>query len=299
MPNSSIPVAQWKDVQVREPAVLAELAREHDLHPEAVQDCLDPAHYPKAESFGDTLFLILRYVDHEAKPDADTLLGMTRKMAFFRKDSFLLTVHRGEAPFLKALNQNPPEGMTEPDARLFRILKLCIGSFKPLLDSIEQEMDAIEREIFIRKLAPDEIFRLHRSRSRISVVKRLMLHTGMLMQNLGSLLPASNAAAIQDLRESAEAHFRIADELMEDAHNLMQLQLSLASQRTNEVMRFLTVVSLFFLPLTFIVGVYGMNFKFMPELEEKWGYPAVWLLMIGVSLFIFVRVRRSGWLSRE
>jgi magnesium transporter len=164
---------------------------------------------------------------------------------------------------------------------------------------IEQEIDSIERQIFLRKLTRGEILRLHRSRSRLSVVKRLMLHTSMVIQTLGTLLPGLDRAALQDLRENAEAHFRIADELVEDAHNLMQLQLSLASQRTNEVMRFLTVVSLFFLPLTFIVGVYGMNFKFMPELEEKWGYPGVWALMIGVSLFIFVRVRRSGWLSPE
>ena len=284
----------WHDYETRTPEVLSELATRYELHPSAVQDCLDPAHYPKVERFEDTLFLILRYADTEAQPEADTLLGLTRKMAFFHKDSLLLTVHRGEVGFLKGIAVDE-----DPAQQLARILKLCIGSFKPLLDSIEQEIDSIERQIFLRKLTRGEILRLHRSRSRLSVVKRLMLHTSMVIQTLGTLLPGLDRTALQDLRENAEAHFRIADELVEDAHNLMQLQLSLASQRTNEVMRFLTVVSLFFLPLTFIVGVYGMNFKFMPELEEKWGYPGVWALMIGVSLFIFVRVRRSGWLSPE
>jgi len=283
----------WQDIHTRKPEVLAQLAAEHSLHPSAVHDCLDPAHYPKVEKFGDTLFMIVRYAEPEASTDADTLLSLTRKMAFFRKDGLLLTLHRGEAKFLSTLSA-PTE---DADQQLFRILKLCIGSFKPLLDSIEYEIDGVERQIFLRKLSRGEILRLHRCRSRLSVVKRLMLHTTLVIQSLPELLPETHESTLRDLKENAEAHFRIADELVEDAQNLLELQLSLASQRTNEVMRFLTVVSLFFLPLTFIVGVYGMNFKFMPELDEKWGYPAAWGLMIAVSAFIYVRVRRSGWLS--
>ena len=288
----------WQDIHTRTPEVLAQLAAEHSLHPSAVHDCLDPAHYPKVEKFGDTLFMIVRYAEPEAPADADTLLSLTRKMAFFRKEGLLLTLHRGEAKFLKGLVATPdPAPKTEADQQLFQILKLCIGSFKPLLDSIEYEIDGVERQIFLRKLSRGEILRLHRCRSRLSVVKRLMLHTTLVIQTLSHLLPDGHESTVRDLKENAEAHFRIADELMEDAQNLLQLQLSLASQRTNEVMRFLTVVSLFFLPLTFIVGVYGMNFKFMPELESEWGYPAVWGLMIAVSAFIYIRVRRSGWLS--
>jgi magnesium transporter len=292
----------WQDVHTRKPEILTQLAGQHALHPSAVHDCLDPAHYPKVERFGDTIFMIVRYAEHEASADADTLLSLTRKMAFFRKGSLLLTLHRGNAPFLNGeIDSEGTLPVSDPDQQLLKVLKLCIGSFRPLLDSIEHEIDSVERQIFVRKLSRGEILRLHRSRSRLSVVKRLMLHTTMVIQNLAPLLDSApaHASALQDLKENAEAHFRIADELMEDAQNLLQLQLSLASQRTNEVMRFLTVVSLFFLPLTFIVGVYGMNFKFMPELEEKWGYPAVWGLMIAVSGFIFVRVRRSGWLSTD
>lgn len=288
------PPSIWQDIHTRSPETLAELAAKHSLHPSAVHDCLDPAHYPKVEKFGDTLFMILRYAEPDAPADADTLLSLTRKMAFFRKEGLLLTLHRGEAGFLKGIDSMP-----DADLQLFKILKLCIGSFKPLLDSIEYEIDGVERQIFLRKLARGEILRLHRCRSKLSVVKRLMLHTTLVIQSLSTLLDEPHHPLIRDLKENAEAHFRIADELVEDAQNLLELQLSLASQRTNEVMRFLTVVSLFFLPLTFIVGVYGMNFKFMPELDEKWGYPAAWGLMIAVSAFIYIRVRRSGWLSTQ
>ena len=77
---------------------------------------------------------------------------------------------------------------------------------------------------------------------------------------------------------------------------MLQVQLSMSSKRTNEVMRILTVFSAFFLPLTFIVGIYGMNFRHMPELALRWGYPATLVGMAGLSLGIFVWFRRKGWL---
>jgi magnesium transporter len=90
-------------------------------------------------------------------------------------------------------------------------------------------------------------------------------------------------------------HF-YADELLEDVNNLLSIQLALASHRTNEVVRVLTVFSVFFLPLTFIVGVYGMNFQYMPELHKRWGYPAVLVGMGLLTLVIYLWFRKRGWL---
>jgi len=103
------------------------------------------------------------------------------------------------------------------------------------------------------------------------------------------------------LRELEQWSLRItayADELLDDANTLLNVQLALASQRTSEVMRVLTVFSVFFLPLTFIVGVYGMNFNYMPELRERWGYPAVLLAMAMVTFAIHRWFRVRGWLRR-
>jgi magnesium transporter len=102
----------------------------------------------------------------------------------------------------------------------------------------------------------------------------------------------------RDVQENAESYHFYADELLDDANTLLNVQLSLASHRTSEVMRILTVFSVFFLPLTFIVGVYGMNFDYMPELRERWGYPAVLGLMVVVTLVIYRWFRRRGWLGR-
>jgi magnesium transporter len=90
-------------------------------------------------------------------------------------------------------------------------------------------------------------------------------------------------------------HF-YAEELLDDVNNLLNMHLALATHRTNEVVKVLTIFSAFFLPLTFLVGVYGMNFAYMPELTHPMGYPAAWLLMVSVSVVIWVWFRKRRWL---
>jgi magnesium transporter len=133
-------------------------------------------------------------------------------------------------------------------------------------------------------------------RRRITLVKRMLWHTlnaTVRMTPLGS----PSAPLFQDVRENAESMHAYADELLEDANNLLHIHLGLASQRTNRIVRVLTVFSVFFLPLTFIVGIYGMNFRYMPELEHRSGYPAVWGVMVVVTIAIYLWFRRRGWLG--
>ena len=105
-------------------------------------------------------------------------------------------------------------------------------------------------------------------------MRRMLSHT---LDAVQQLVPGSEPTAplFRDVRENTESMHFYADELLDDVNTLLNIQLALASHRTGEVMRVLTVFSVFFLPLTFIVGIYGMNFHYMPELRERWGYPAV------------------------
>jgi magnesium transporter len=132
---------------------------------------------------------------------------------------------------------------------------------------------------------------------RVNLMKRLLWQT---MGVIHKMKPPfeRNAPLFQDASENAESYHFYADELLEEVNNLLSIHLSMASHKTNEVMRVLTVFSAFFLPLTFIVGVYGMNFEHMPELKSKYGYLAVMLVMLGVSTTIFIWFRRRGWLRR-
>jgi magnesium transporter len=88
----------------------------------------------------------------------------------------------------------------------------------------------------------------------------------------------------------------IYDQIHEDVSNLVNFYLSISAQKTNEVIKVLTIFSVFFMPLTFVAGIYGMNFDYMPELRERWGYPALLGFMLLLSGLIYVWFRRKKWL---
>ena len=98
---------------------------------------------------------------------------------------------------------------------------------------------------------------------------------------------------LQDIKESVVHYMLQLDEVLEDAQSILNTHISLTAQKNNDVMKVLTVFSAFFLPLTFIVGVYGMNFSYMPELNWPWGYYATWGVMIGISVVIFLWFKRK------
>jgi magnesium transporter len=292
----------WVDVVEPTPAELTEIAQLYGLHPTSVRDCLDPEHLPKFERFPDRFFVIIRVFDVASTADCATVHEMTRKVAIFSGPDFVVTIHRKPLPFLASLEQQwrvvNGEGSTEPLTHrlILDIIDRGLATFEPPLEKVEEGLDDIEEALFQNRHESGDLLDLYVLRRRTTLSKRMLWRS---LEVLKLLSPPADASTphYQDVRESAEAMHFYADELLESANNLTHLQLSLSSQKTNQVMRILTVFSAFFLPLTFLVGVYGMNFEYMPELSWRWGYPAVWIVMASITLVIFTWVRKRGWLK--
>jgi magnesium transporter len=302
--SKSDPAFTWVDVVHPTREELVGVARKYGLHPTSVEDSLDPEHLPKYERIGSTTFIIVRAIDAAASDDCSSLHEMTRKVAIFYGADFLITIHRTEQPFLTELierhrHPTPPEGAERRKSFLPRILieiiNEAVDTYQRPLEDAENDIDQFETTVFGEHEFTGLLRRIYLVRRRVTLMRRMLSHT---IDAVKKLVPGSEPAAplYQDLRENSESMHFYADELLEDVNNLLSIQLALASHRTNEVVRVLTVFSVFFLPLTFIVGVYGMNFRYMPELEQRWGYPAVLLAMAAVTLAIYLWFRRRGWL---
>ena len=301
----------WLDVVDPTPEELTELAADFGLHPLAVKDCLDPEHLPKYEAFENHTFVILRAVDDTAARTADTVQALTRKIAVFYGPAFLITVHRKDQAWLTALHQRCLVGLPRQHATksegiqahlLAQLFNAALDTYQRPLEAIEARLDQFDTKVFEGREEHGPAFRaelreVHLVRRQVTLCKRLLWRTVDVTQRM---VPAAGRAAthFRDVQENAESYHFYADELLDDVNTLLSVQLAFAQHRTSEVMRVLTVFSVFFLPLTFIVGVYGMNFEYMPELREPWGYPAVLVFMAIVTLLIYRWFRRSGWLKR-
>ena len=303
--ETETPPFRWIDVSAPEPAELEALASEYGLHPLAVQDCLDPEHRPKYEKISDITFVILRAVDEHAGPHDDTMQKVTRKVALFFNKELLVTVHRADMSFLEAIKQRAGSARAPKPGRVpacaphvIAIVNGVIDTFWPPLDAAETTISALEERPVGYKDRGHVIRQTFHLKRRINALRLTARHTLETVKKLAAAgeehLPAS--PFLNDLRENAETLYFASDEIMEDVNNLLSLELAAADHDTNEVMRVLTIFSAFFLPLTFVVGIYGMNFDVMPELRWSLGYPAVLGVMLAICVAIYLWFRRKGWM---
>lgn len=287
---------KWLDVVAPTAAELMALASEYQIHPVLLEDCLDPEHLPKFEVTSGYLFTILRAFDEEATTDAHTVQQLTRKLVILTKGDVLLTIHRKPSRFLADYILSVTNGIKDPTViRLYyEICKAAIMTYDEAFLNFETRFEVVE-ETIVKGKGTLEVFNGVREEARrLSTIKRLLWHTGAIFQRLPRDHDNDRLYA-HDLTETIQSLMFFADELAEDASGLVNLELSMYAHRNNQVIRILTLFSVFFMPLTFIVGVYGMNFKVMPELEWRYGYAGVWIVMIITISTIWYWFKRRRW----
>jgi magnesium transporter len=171
----------------------------------------------------------------------------------------------------------------------------AFDSYDKPLDRTQRILDEFEVGVFTEDVAAPTLRDAFHIKRRVTLTRRIMWQTSNALTKLTPVTERSDPQ-YQEMRDTADAYLFWVDQMVDEVNQLLQIQLSMSTNKTNEVMRILTVFSAFFLPLTFIVGIYGMNFRWMPELTSPMGYPLALLGMAGVSLGIFVWFRRKGWL---
>lgn len=289
----------WLDLQSPVEDELALLERPFEFHPLAIEDCLTPAHQPKIEDFGDYLFLIFRGIDFNPPVKGFETL----KLAAFLAPRFLVTYHRAPMRSVAAVRDKYARDTDlrsrGPGHLLYEILDHLIELYFPLLDSIDEEIEEIEDELF-RDPSDETLDAIHDAKRRSFEVKRTLAPHRDVFGRLGRgevrVLEPGILAFYRDLYDSVYRLTELADSYRDLLTSALDSYLSIVSQRLNEVMKVLTIFATILLPLTFIAGVYGMNFEYMPELGWRYGYFAVWAVMLAVAGGLLLYFRRRGWL---
>ena len=285
----------WIDITAPTLDDLSEVSERYALNHHHLQDCLEPDHLPKFEE-GDVFnFIILRKVLDETDKGT-SIHALTTKIAIFFDDDTIVTIHRVSHPDLfPACEQLMLSGkINSVGSFLLKIIVKVQQSFFKFATALNLQIDETETRLFINKQASESIESLFLLKRRASLCKKLLLLTGEVVSAVQHRQKKSSE--VQDIRDSQIKLQLFYEQLTEDALNLVSMYMSISANKTNEVMKILTIFSAYFLPISFIVGVYGMNFKFMPELEWTYGYPLVLGLMLVVFLLIYFWFRRKKWL---
>ncbi|WP_257668624.1 magnesium transporter CorA family protein [Parapedobacter tibetensis] len=286
----------WVDLSSPSNEEIREVAEKYTLHEASIKDCMQPDHLPKYEIFDNYTFAIFRVLAANPVREADTIQELTNKIAIFFNDEYLITIHRTEHDLIDLVKAKRIDtGQCDHTLYLLNsLIRESILTFEQPGFELSESLDYYEERVFLRQRKAPILRGLYFVKRKIDVIRRVMLLSYEIIDNIDS--SEQRNVYTRDLRDLYIRTQTFFDNLSENTSQLLSIYFSIASQRTNEIMRVLTIFSVFFMPLMFIVGIYGMNFKFMPELAWYYGYPAVMLLMILISIGIYFWFRRKGWL---
>jgi magnesium transporter len=293
---------EWIDITNPTKEELSQVATKYNFDRRLVEDSLQPEHLPKYEMINNIQFLIIRVYSVTASPDADTIQELTDKIAIFIDSSFIITIHRLEYDFLSEINNmHVDTGHCQTSYEVLqRIINKALLTYDAPLSKLIEEVEDYESKIFLRKKTPNLLENLYFTKRKAYVIGKVTNLTRTILDNLQNKV---NEPDLNNLRDTLLRIYTNSDQVVDHAVSLLNTYLSIqsqrtneASQKTNEVVRVLTVFSVFFMPLTFIVGIYGMNFDNMPELKWDLGYYSVLGLCVIVSLVIYLWFKRKRWL---
>lgn len=287
----------WIDLEAPTDRELRILSDPFGFHPLAIEDCFTPSHQPKVEDFGPYLFLIFRGIDFNPPVEG----FQTLKLAAFLGPNYLITYHRLPLRSVNAVRDKHTQGSTlfrGVDYLLYEILDQLIEFYFPVIEHMESEIDAIETQLF-GPCGPETLDRILSTKRQVQEFKRtLSPHRelfGRISRGEFEEITPETVAFYRDLYDSTYRLTELADSYRDLLAGTFDAYLSIVSHRLNEVMKVLTIFATTMLPLTFIAGVYGMNFEFMPELHWRYGYFVVLGIMAVVTAGLLWFFRRRGW----
>jgi magnesium transporter len=290
-------------IGLEDAAVIAGIGKEFGMHPLALEDVVHTHQRPKVQRFGSVTQIVVRIVEEPGSPD-------TEQLSVFVGKGFVVSFEERREDIFDVVRQrirDRAQRLSDANADFlaYTLLDVAVDAFFPVLETISEELEAIEDEI--PEAGP------HALTPRLRIVKHQLLGLrralwpmrevlGALASDPSAVIGDETRMYLRDCQDHCAQLIDIVTTNRELATDLVDLQMSVASQRMNEVMKVLTVMATLFIPLTFICSIYGMNFNTeksplnMPELTWYWGYPFALSLMVATAIGLLFFFRRKGWI---
>lgn len=289
----------WLDIENEPENDEVALLEQFNLHPLAIQDSLRPRHPPKIERFDDFLFILLRGLE----ANNSGLNFGTIQLSLFIGERFLITRHIKPSVSTNWLTQELEKNVSiiqyGPSKLAVLLTNRLARRYIEILFELEPRLDEIEEEMFIQ---PDDklLAELTSYKSQLRNLARIVNYhktiANWLCNNKDSIIHHSLTHEIVDLYEQVERTQSLANMHYQNCTDLTDGYLGMASHQLNRVMQLLTIITVIFVPLTFMAGIYGMNFQNMPELSNPSGYFILLGVMLIVAILQIIYFRKKRWL---
>lgn len=278
---------------------IEQLGEHFSLHPLMLEDVLNTHHLPKTEDYDSNIFLTLKELSITSKNN----IIEKRQISFILGDSYIISLEEQKSdiflPIIERIKtQKGKLHLMKNDYLLYALTDIVIDNYLKIVDDMDEDMELIEEELLNErsKLILKKI--LHKRKQHLSLKKSvnpLLEEIRKLHHSESKLINKKTYIYFQDIIDHLQQINQNLESFREMVSNLTELYLANNDVQMNDVMKRLTVVSTIFIPLTFIVGLYGMNFKNFPELEWKYGYFIILGFMLILSIVMIIYLKKRKW----
>ena len=297
------PTVTWINIEgLNDIPLLEALGKHFAIHPLTLEDMLNCGQRPKLEDYGSYHFVVMKSL----RLEDDNL--ETEQISFILAERYVITVQEVPGDSFEAVRERLRKGKgqirsTAPDYLAYALIDALVDEFFPVLETYGERLEGLEDEV-IKKATPDTLNEIHQIKRELLLVRRAAWPEREVINALqregNELIRAETRVFLRDCYDHTIQVIDMIETYRDLAGGLLEVYLSSVSNRMNEIMKVLTIISTIFMPLGFIAGVYGMNFDRqspynMPELGWRYGYPAVLCVMLAVAVSLVAYFRRKGW----
>ncbi|WP_462271906.1 magnesium/cobalt transporter CorA [Methanohalophilus sp.] len=291
----------WINVDgLHQTELIESLGQVFGVHPLVLEDILDTTQRPKTESYDDYIYITIRTMFYERLEYAVA----SDQISIILGNNFILSFQEKETDSFKKIRQRMerPAGNIRKkgvDYLTYSLIDSIVDNYYLLLEDIGEEIERLEDEL-IKEPAPGTLQGIHELKREMIVLRRSLWPLREIIISLqrdeSGLIRESTGIYLRDLYDHSIQVIETVETYREMLSGMLDLYISTVSNRMNEVMKVLTIIATIFIPLTFIAGIYGMNFEYMPELKWEWGYPAVVIFMATMAVIMLYYFKKKTWL---
>lgn len=285
---------------IHDEAVIEKIGTHFGVHPLILEDIMNTTQRPKMQDFGDYVFLVLKMFNYDEKNNEENI----EQMSLILGRNFVISFQEKQGDAFDPVRERIRKGNCRlrrmgSDYLAYALIDAIVDSYFLILEKLGERIEDVEDEL-VSNPRPATLQEIHNLKREMIFFRKSVWPLREVISRLeraeSTLIKKATGIFIRDVYDHVIQVIDNVETYRDMLSGMLDIYLSSISNRMNEVMKVLTVIATIFIPLTFIAGIYGMNFRFMPELEWRWGYLIIWLIFIVVAIFMVIYFRRKKWL---
>lgn len=278
--------------------IIEKIGKQFDIHPLVLEDILHTNQRPKIEDFGNYMYIVLKMIYSNENNEINS-----EQISLIMGENFVISFQEIEGDTFEPVRKRIRSEKSRirkmgPDYLTYALIDSIVDNYFIILEKIEDKLDLIEDEV-VSSPTPDVLRNIHSLKWEMTYLRKSVWPLREVINSMtrteSNLIQESTRIYLRDLYDHTIQVIDTVETFRDILSGMLDVYLSSINNKMSEVMKFLTIIATIFIPLTFIAGVYGMNFEYMPELEWKWGYHLILSLMFLTVLTMVVYFKKKKW----